>query len=47
MCCFFRPLYIGEDEICWTKEKEYLEPYNTEYEGYMGNYGNTMDYWYR
>ncbi|WP_375331263.1 2OG-Fe(II) oxygenase [Candidatus Tisiphia endosymbiont of Oplodontha viridula] len=38
---------IDEDEICWTKETESLEPYNTEYEGYMGNYGNTMDYWYR
>ncbi|MCC8399136.1 MAG: 2OG-Fe(II) oxygenase [Rickettsia endosymbiont of Platyusa sonomae] len=38
---------IDEDEICLTKETESLEPYNTEYEGYMGNYGNTMEYWYR
>ncbi|HEX5995520.1 MAG TPA: hypothetical protein VFY84_10300 [Jiangellales bacterium] len=22
-------------------------PYASEYEGYMGNYGNTMDRWYR
>jgi hypothetical protein len=24
-----------------------LEPYSSEYEGYMGNYGNTIDRWYR
>ena len=24
-----------------------LKPYQSEYEGYMGNYGNTMDRWYR
>jgi hypothetical protein len=24
-----------------------LQPYASEYEGYMGNYGNTMDRWYR
>ena len=24
-----------------------LTPYASEYEGYMGNYGNTMDRWYR
>ena len=22
-------------------------PYQSEYEGYMGNYGNTLDRWYR
>jgi hypothetical protein len=38
---------IREDEICWTKETKSFEPYDTEYEGYMGNYGCTMDYWYR
>lgn len=24
-----------------------LEPFDTEHEGYMGNYGNTLDRWYR
>ena len=24
-----------------------LTPYDTEYTGYMGNWGNTMDRWYR
>jgi hypothetical protein len=24
-----------------------LKPYDSEYTGYMGNYGNTMDRWYR
>src|SRR5262249_57141936 len=24
-----------------------LTPYQSEYEGYMGNYGNTLDRWYR
>ncbi len=36
-----------EDECCWTIETKQLEPYETEQEGYMGNYGNTIDYWYR
>lgn len=38
---------LSKDKICWTKDREDFEPYETEYEGYMGNYGNTVDYWYR
>ena len=30
-----------------TKNGESLEPYDSEYEGFMGNYGNTMDRWYK
>lgn len=38
---------VSEDEVCWTKDTEAFEPVETEYEGWMGNYGNTVDYWYR
>lgn len=33
-------------ELCWTKSTDEFEPFDSEYEGYMGNYGNTMDRWY-
>jgi len=39
--------YIEYSKLCWTKETEDFEPYDSEYEGWRGNYGNTMDYWYR
>ena len=32
--------------ICWTKASDEFDPFESEYEGYMGNYGNTMEYWY-
>lgn len=38
---------ICDDAACWTKGTEGFEPSNMEYEGFMGNYGNTVDYWYR
>jgi hypothetical protein len=40
-------LSISDDEVCATTPSVSLEPYASEYEGYMGNYGNTMDRWYR
>ena len=40
-------LTISDDEVCATTPSVSLEPYASEYEGYMGNYGNTMDRWYR
>jgi hypothetical protein len=33
--------------VCATTPSADLKPYASEYEGYMGNYGNTMDRWYR
>lgn len=39
--------YVSSDEVCWTTDTQDLEPYDSEYEGYTGNAGNTMDYWYR
>lgn len=32
--------------LCWTKASKEFEPFESEYEGFMGNYGNTMDRWY-
>ncbi len=40
-------LTISDDEVCATTPSVSLVPYASEYEGYMGNYGNTMDRWYR
>ncbi|MDP9120100.1 MAG: 2OG-Fe(II) oxygenase, partial [Acidobacteriota bacterium] len=38
---------VEAEEVCSTTPSSALEPYASEYEGYMGNYGNTMDRWYR
>lgn len=43
----YRELPVSEDELCWTKDTEEGDLINSEHEGWMGNYGNTMDYWYR
>lgn len=39
--------YVSDDEICSAQELEHCEPDRMEAEGWMGNYGNTADYWYR
>jgi hypothetical protein len=38
---------VDATEVCSTTPSVDLRPYASEYEGYMGNYGNTMDRWYR
>lgn len=38
---------VGDDEVCSTTPSSDLEPYASEHEGYMGNWGNTVDRWYR
>ncbi|HKS47973.1 MAG TPA: 2OG-Fe(II) oxygenase [Amycolatopsis sp.] len=40
-------LHVPDHEVCATTPSRDLEPYQSEYEGYMGNYGNTLDRWYR
>ncbi len=50
----FGPTYSGgermleaeDHELCATTPSVELPAYESEYEGYMGNYGNTMDRWY-
>lgn len=39
-------LPVHDAEVCAATENGDLTPYSTEYEGYMGNYGNTLDRWY-
>jgi len=39
-------LTIHEHEIFSTKPMDEFKPFESEYEGYMGNYGNTMERWY-
>ena len=38
---------LADHEVCATTASATLRPYASEHEGYMGNYGNTMDRWYR
>lgn len=40
-------LSVGGAEVCASTPSAELEPYSSEYEGYMGNWGNTLDRWYR
>jgi hypothetical protein len=37
---------VDRDEVCYTKPSVELEPFASEHEGYMGNWGNTVDRWY-
>jgi predicted 2-oxoglutarate/Fe(II)-dependent dioxygenase YbiX len=40
-------LTVDDAEVCATTPSTDVQPYASQYEGYMGNYGNTMDRWYR
>jgi len=40
-------LHVPDSEVCATTPSADLAPCQSEYEGYMGNYGNTLDRWYR
>ena len=40
-------LTVSDDEVCATTPTADLSPQESSYEGYMGNYGNTLDRWYR
>jgi hypothetical protein len=42
----FGTLPIGDAELCFTTANDALHPFASEYEGYMGNYGETLDRWY-
>jgi predicted 2-oxoglutarate/Fe(II)-dependent dioxygenase YbiX len=38
---------VTDDEVCATTPSSVMKAYATERQGYMGNYGNTVDRWYR
>jgi hypothetical protein len=40
-------LALDDEEVCAPTPSHRLTPYDSEYEGYMGNYGNTVERWYR
>jgi len=40
-------LHVPDAEVCATTPSADLAPCQSDYEGYMGNYGNTLDRWYR
>jgi hypothetical protein len=37
---------VSESELFMTKAIDKFKPFNSEFEGWMGNYGNTLDRWY-
>jgi 2OG-Fe(II) oxygenase superfamily len=37
---------VGPEELCYTRASVELDPFASEHEGYMGNWGNTVDRWY-
>ena len=39
-------LSVDGDEVCVSTPTGDLKPSSSEYEGYMGNWGNTLDRWY-
>ncbi|MEU2253421.1 2OG-Fe(II) oxygenase [Nocardia xishanensis] len=38
---------VRDEELCTGESKSTLEPFASEIEGYMGNEGNTANFWYR
>jgi hypothetical protein len=37
---------VAAGEVCASTPTDVLKPSDSQYEGYMGNYGNTLDRWY-
>src|SRR3989442_1063022 len=37
---------VADHELCFTKPSRDMPPFRSEHEGYMGNWGNTVDRWY-
>jgi hypothetical protein len=40
------PASPSSDEVCFTRASDDMDPFQSEHESYMGNYGNTVDRWY-
>ncbi|HBQ19733.1 MAG TPA: 2OG-Fe(II) oxygenase [Myxococcales bacterium] len=41
------PTAVEPGELCYSRPSDELVPYAVEHEGYMGNWGDTVDRWYR
>jgi predicted 2-oxoglutarate/Fe(II)-dependent dioxygenase YbiX len=39
-------LFLDDTEVCASTPTGDIKPYESQYEGYMGNWGNTLDRWY-
>ena len=39
-------LPVSDLDVCASRPSGDLHPYESQYEGYMGNWGNTLDRWY-
>jgi hypothetical protein len=37
---------VGDEELCYTRPSAEMSPFQSDYTGYMGNWGNTLDRWY-
>src|SRR5213075_649170 len=37
---------VRDEELCYTRPSAEMNPFQSEYTGYMGNWGNTLDRWY-
>lgn len=42
----YKDCHISNKYIAWRKASNEFEPFDSEYEGFMGNYGNTLERWY-
>lgn len=40
------PSQVDPLELCFTRASDDMDPLRSEHEGWMGNYGNTVDRWY-
>jgi hypothetical protein len=41
-----KDLYVPDKYLLFAKATNELKPFDSEYEGWMGNYGNTLERWY-
>jgi hypothetical protein len=37
---------VRDEELCYTRPSAEMSPFQSDYTGFMGNWGNTLDRWY-
>ncbi|MDR1967923.1 MAG: 2OG-Fe(II) oxygenase [Burkholderiaceae bacterium] len=42
-----KEIQLSDEEICYATDMQDEHLFDSEFEGWMGNSGNTVDYWYR